>query len=103
VPAATVPAKVSEEEARAAWMAKLGVPSGEEVPEGVRMMLEACVDGDEAACIALNKEAEAKEAWLTRLEKPEWATRSGMASEAGAYDADAEEAKLAWLARKYMS
>lgn len=90
-------AKISEEDAKKAWLAKLDAPVWGQaatvmtsiVTEANKIaeLTEEVEAGDSAAANMLAKENEAKKAWLAKLDVPSW----GKMSE--------ENAKKAWLAK----
>ena len=109
-------AALSEAEAKAAWLAN--APSWGKAATAlssvwqaeateVAALTDACGSGDEAACDTLTREEEAKRAWLSRLDTPNWG-RAPEAAELAAAPAEPEappaasaaeaEAKAKWLA-----
>ena len=87
-PAAAAPAPVatsaglSEDEAKAAWLARLDAPTWGKAAstlQGVAddmvqmaVLEEKCDQGQAAACDTLSKEDATKKAWLAKLDVPSW-------------------------------
>ena len=97
VPAWGNSAKMTEAAAKAKWLASIDIePSWltgrSAVPpaEVMQVMEDDCLAGVDVACDMLQKEAEAKAAWLAKLDVPTWGTSVKMSE---------EEAKRAWLAK----
>eukprot|EP00966_Prymnesium_polylepis_P024327 560258-Prymnesium_polylepis.1 len=106
---------LSEEEAKAAWLAQLDAPSwgkaamamAEAAADAAEaaFLAEACDEGEAVACDALSLEEETKRGWLSELDAPTWGV-AAKAVIAVAKDVveeramTAEEiAKRAWLPR----
>jgi len=108
--------RMSEEEAKQAWLAKLDAPTwGKAAAAMSGVMVEAaqvadlttrCETGEDEACDVLSREEEAKRAWLAKLDVPTWGAASAAVSavasavKTSSSSASAEEiAKQAWLAK----
>merc|ERR1719327_624056 len=102
-----------EAEAKSAWLAKLDAPTwgkaaaaiSEVAADAARFaaLTEECdITGEEAACVELSKEEEAKRLWLSRIDAPNWGKAAAIVSElaeAARMFEDDEDAKAAWLSR----
>ena len=109
--------KMSEEEAKRAWLDRLDVPSWGRAAESLtNVVAEAaalqameadCQNQIDTACDQLSFEDAARRAWLSKLDVPTWGATAaavtqvaaGMAPSAPAQPVSEEEAKAAWLAK----
>jgi len=112
------PAMISEDQARAEWLAKLDAPAWSAAAKAMstlaadaeqfQTLSEECNQGATKACDTLSKEDEAKQAWLAKIDVPAW----GKAAEAmeamfvaeqvpvaSSSSTPEEAAKKAWLAK----
>jgi len=106
---------MTEEQAKAAWLARLDAPTWGKVAvamsaiaaeaEAVQELEASCNTGVEEACDTLSPEEEAKRAWLAKQDVPTWGAAAvaakSMASAVttGSTQSAEEIAKAAWLAK----
>lgn len=102
----------AEDEAKAAWLAKLDAPAWGKAAEAMSTVAEEashfqklnkeCDSGDSTACDAISREEEAKIAWLAKIDVPSWGQAAAAMKEIGKESmpsASEEAAKIAWLAK----
>jgi len=106
----------AEDEAKAAWLAKLDAPAWGQAAEAMSTIVaeanqfqklnDECDAGDSAACDTLSKEDQAKAAWLAKIDVPSWGAAAAAMKEIGEEqlaepmaNVSEEEAKKAWLAK----
>jgi len=103
---------LTEEEAKAAWLARVDQTTWGKAASAISevaadaaqfaALTKQCDAGKEVACDALSKEDEAKKAWLAKIDVPAWGKAATVVTELASVAAmmpDDAAAKAAWLAK----